>query len=184
MSGNKFFTESDFDIQANIESALGEISFSGIEIPDDANQSLIFGGDIDAPEKHSSRFSTTSRSFSKKTPSSEPFRLPAFSTVDDSFLKNLDVTKFDDLDKLPSKGKPKTKRFPALESSFIITDPFQKEIDDVVKSLPDQLVGSMQFEDFTQKQSTINPPKPKSILKPFKPNRNHIGISDGILCFN
>lgn len=40
---NKFFNDADFDITANIESALAEISFSAIELPPDlANGSKIF----------------------------------------------------------------------------------------------------------------------------------------------
>lgn len=34
---NKFFSEADFDISANIESALADISFSAIELPADVN---------------------------------------------------------------------------------------------------------------------------------------------------
>lgn len=35
MSNNQFFNDADFDISANIESALAEISFSAIELPND-----------------------------------------------------------------------------------------------------------------------------------------------------
>ena len=34
-ANNKFFSEADFDISANIESALADISFSAIELPAD-----------------------------------------------------------------------------------------------------------------------------------------------------
>lgn len=37
MDPNNFFSEADFDISANIESALADISFSAIDIPADLN---------------------------------------------------------------------------------------------------------------------------------------------------
>lgn len=40
MEDNRFFNDADFDITANIESALADISFSAIELPPDLNQSL------------------------------------------------------------------------------------------------------------------------------------------------
>ena len=44
MPSNQFFNDADFDISANIESALAEISFSAIELPDDlAGNKSLFG---------------------------------------------------------------------------------------------------------------------------------------------
>lgn len=215
----KFFMDDDFDVQANIESALGEISFSGIEIPAELQGT---GKGFGESSRDLDATVATSRTFASVNPRklntlgdsflndlnlstqvgdigkdlevtgqmNESVCLPPFSAANDSFLKGLDRLSFDGpmvrrtLGKKPVSGTAARRRLPDLEHTVY---DLGRDIDEVVKTIPEKLVGSLQFEDFTlpadRVRSALNKPAlNKPALKAPPPTSAKAVALPGTLC--
>jgi len=166
MEDNRFFNEADFDITANIESALADISFSAIELPPDLNQSH-----FDASKSKEYSFASDFVFFHLCRKQSFYNKSFASSILDKAVMDNLDLTFTESLAPSKNPGTSFTTNQkgganvsfsssswrPSKKSSNItlLNDDLDKEISKALKSIPENLELSLTS-------------RPTGILKPAK----------------